>query len=106
MLGAASKPSPARSSGLMEEFIGGILTVVQAPGVQDLPLTGRIVDETLNMMYVLPSGARRPRGIPKAGLVGTLTLGSREIPLRGDDLRVRPEDRIKRMALRGHRRRP
>jgi RNase P/RNase MRP subunit p29 len=87
----------------MGEFVGMRLTVTEAPGVRPLPFCGLVMDETLNLFYVRPDGATRARALPKAGLVGTLSTGGREIPLRGDDLRVRPEDRIKRLAPRGRR---
>ena len=47
---------------------------------------------------------RRSRGLPKAGLVGTIVLPAGELPLRGDALRQRPEDRTKRLLTGGPRR--
>jgi RNase P/RNase MRP subunit p29 len=95
----------ARPSDLMGEFIGRDLTVLSAPGIVPLPFRGRVVDETKQMFYVLPAGAQRARGVPKAGLRARLDLGSEEIPLSGEGLRLRPEDRIKRLAPRGRGRR-
>jgi RNase P/RNase MRP subunit p29 len=92
-----------RSALLMQEFIGGDITINSHPGLDHLPYTGRVVDETQNMLQILPPGKGRARWVPKGGLFGTLRVGSAEIPLRGDALRVRPEDRIKRMAPRGRR---
>lgn len=88
----------------MGEFIGHPILVTEAPGLASLPLEGTVIDETLNMMYIQPRGATRALALPKSGLVASLSAGGHEIPLRGDDLRVRPEDRIKRMAPRGRRR--
>ena len=98
-----ARPTKARPEDLMGEFTGLRLVITEAPGIQPLPFAGTVLDETLNLFYVRPDGATRARAIPKAGLVGALSTGGREIPLRGDDLRVRPEDRIKRLAPRGRR---
>ncbi len=95
----------ARPSDLMGEFIGRDLTVLSAPGFVPLPFRGQVVDETKQMFYLRPPGARRARGVPKAGLRARLDLGTEEIPLSGEGLRLRPEDRIKRLAPRGRGRR-
>ena len=68
------------------------------------PVEGTIVDETLATLLVRVPGRRRPVRVPKAGLEGTIVLGSGELPLRGDALRVRPEDRTKRLLIGGPRR--
>jgi RNase P/RNase MRP subunit p29 len=88
---------------LAGEIIGAPVQIDRARGVAKLPLTGTIVDETLRTLRVRPRGAERARILTKTGLEGTILLGGRELPLRGDLLRVRPEDRTKRLQLRGRR---
>jgi RNase P/RNase MRP subunit p29 len=67
-------------------------------------LEGVLVDESLSMFSVRIPGRTRVVRVAKAGLAGTIVLGGRELPLRGDALRVRPEDRTKRLLARGPRR--
>jgi RNase P/RNase MRP subunit p29 len=88
---------------LAGEIIGAPVQIDRAPGVVTLPLIGTVVDETLRTVHVRPRGATRARILTKTGLEGTILLGGRELPLRGDQLRVRPEDRTKRLQLRGRR---
>ncbi|MCI4350634.1 MAG: ribonuclease P protein subunit [Thermoplasmata archaeon] len=85
------------------ELIGAPVRIERARGVAKLPITGTIVDETLRTLRVRPRGAERARILTKTGLEGTILLGGRELPLRGDLLRVRPEDRTKRLQMRGRR---
>ena len=88
---------------LAGELIGGAVSVRSAPGIRG-PVAGTIVDETLSTFVVeLPGGARTVR-IAKRGLEGSIVLEGRELPLRGDLLRVRPEDRTKRLLAGGPRR--
>ena len=101
-------PAPARPSlddtlALAGELLGASVVVDVAPGLQRLPLTGTLVDESLHLLYVRRAGDERIVKVPKAGLSGTIFLGQRELPLRGDHLRVRPEDRTKRILDRGRR---
>lgn len=82
---------------LAGEILGAAVTLTH-PGLA-APVRGTLVDETLGTFVVrLPSG--RSVRIAKSGATGTISLGGREIPLNGDPLRVRPEDRTKRLALR------
>lgn len=99
---APRHPDPA----LAGELIGAAVTVERAPGVHGLPFAGTIVDETLGTFHIRPTGRPRARVIAKRGLEGSVLLGGREIPLSGDLLRVRPEDRTKRLGLRGPRSKP
>ena len=88
---------------LAAEFLGAAIRIDQHPGLGRLPLSGTIVDETLGTFLVRTAPTGAIRRIPKAGAVGTVLLGERELPLRGDALRVRPEDRPKRLLARGRR---
>lgn len=87
------------------EILGAPVVIHAAPGLARVPVSGRLVDETLGTFVVRAEDRSRTWRIPKAGAVGTILLGGRELPLRGDSLRVRPEDRTKRLAWRGRRRR-
>lgn len=95
-------PDPA----LAGELIGAAVRIERHPGLAQLPLEGSIVDETMNLFVVRPTGTDRTVRVPKSGAEGWLLLGEREIPLKGDTLRVRPEDRPKRLLARGPRRSP
>ena len=88
---------------LAGELLGAPVVVAHAPGLHHLPLRGTLVDETLHLLYVRRAGDERIVKVPKIGLSGAVFLGEREIPLRGDLLRVRPEDRTKRLLGRGRR---
>jgi RNase P/RNase MRP subunit p29 len=91
---------------LRGEILGAAVVIDRAPGIAHLPLHGDIVDETLHTLIVRIPGHARLRRIPKSGLSGTILLGGRELPLRGDTLRVRPEDRTKRLSFSRPRRQP
>ncbi len=95
--------TPADRAALAGELIGASVAVPAAPGLRG-PVEGTIVDETLGTLLVRVPGRRRPLRISKTGLAGTLVLGERELPLKGDLLRVRPEDRTKRLLAGGPRR--
>jgi RNase P/RNase MRP subunit p29 len=88
-------------------FAGEILGApVRLPASRHLrrAVDGVVVDETLQMLHVRVAGRPTALRVPKAGLEGTIVLGARELPLKGDTLRVRPEDRTKRLLARGPRR--
>ncbi|MCI4319458.1 MAG: ribonuclease P protein subunit [Thermoplasmata archaeon] len=99
----ATVPRPAPPVELAGEIIGAPVQIDRARGVAQLPLVGTVVDETLRTLRVRPRGGTRARILTKTGLEGTILLGGRELPLRGEQLRVRPEDRTKRLQLRGRR---
>jgi RNase P/RNase MRP subunit p29 len=94
------RPSPA----LQGEIIGLPVRITAAPGIQPLPLDGVVADETLHTLLVRPTGGRRLRRVPKQGLRAVLVKDGDEVPLIGEVLRVRPEDRTKLLALGGRRR--
>jgi RNase P/RNase MRP subunit p29 len=95
------RPETDRSIDLLAGEILGSAVELAHPGIAG-PVRGTLVDETFGLFVV-----RRPDGrvvrIAKSGATGTIVLGGREIPLSGDQLRVRPEDRTKRFSLRGSR---
>jgi RNase P/RNase MRP subunit p29 len=85
-------------------LIGSTLLIRKAPGLASVPLEGTVIDETLETFLLRIPGRSRPRRISKTGLEGTVYLRDRELPLRGELLRMRPEDRTKRLLI-GHSRR-
>jgi len=86
---------------LAGELLGAPVTVVRAPGIRDLPMEGTLVDESRETFLIRRAGDGRVLRVPKSGLVGSVRLALGEIPLKGDALRHRPEDRTKRLAPRG-----
>jgi len=95
--------SRAEAEALAGELIGASI-VAPAGGGRARPIAGTIVDESLSTFTVRTPGRRRLLTIPKPGLTGALGLPRGEIPLRGELLRVRPEDRTKRLLAGGPRR--
>jgi RNase P/RNase MRP subunit p29 len=100
-----TEPRPSPSS-LDPSFAGEILgspVHIDHPGLAHGPVEGTLVDETMNT-FVVRSADGRVRRIGKSGAHGTIVLGGRSLPLNGESLRLRPEDRTKRVAARGRRR--
>lgn len=95
-------PDDATALALAGELLGAVVVVEEAPGIRPLPLRGTLVDESLHLLMVRRDDGRTVR-IPKAGARGRLYLGERALPLSGEFLRTRPEDRIKRLLSRGRR---
>ncbi|MDE1880844.1 MAG: ribonuclease P protein subunit [Euryarchaeota archaeon] len=91
---------------LMGEFLGAHLTILHAPGWQRLPWEGVVVDETRNTFRVVPTTGGHQRTLPKGGLEALVTRDGKAVHFIGDELRHRPEDRIKRLAPKGRSRRP
>ena len=91
-----------RSIDLLAGEILGAPVELAHPGLH-APVRGTLVDESLGTFVVRLLTGRIVR-VPKAGATGTISLGGQEIPLSGDPLRVRPEDRTKRLSLRHPRR--
>jgi RNase P/RNase MRP subunit p29 len=94
-------PTDDRPLDLLAGEILGAPVVLDHPGIAT-PVRGTLVDETLGLFVVRTESGRTLR-VAKSGAVGTISLGGRQIPLSGDQLRVRPEDRTKRLSLRGPR---
>lgn len=94
------EPVPDRLAG---EILGAPVLIAQHPGLAHLPLQGTLVDETLETFLVRAGPSGRIVRVPKRGAVGTVVLEGRPLPLNGDSLRVRPEDRTKRLLGRGRR---
>jgi RNase P/RNase MRP subunit p29 len=96
----SAEPVPDRFAG---EILGSPISIERHPGLSNLPLEGTLVDETLGTFLIRSGPAGRVLRIAKHGAVGTLVLDGRPLPLNGDSLRVRPEDRTKRLLGRGRR---
>ena len=100
---APRAPSRVEREALAGEILGASVVIPPGPG-RSVPLEGTLVDESLSTFTVRLPGRRRLRTVPKPGLTGTIVLPSGELPLRGESLRVRPEDRTKRLLAGGPRR--
>lgn len=96
--------APEVALALAGELIGCPISIARAPGVRPLPMAGEIIDESRETFVVRLPGKSRARRIPKSGLEATVLVEGREIPLKGDAVRVRPEERTKRLAVRLRRR--
>lgn len=88
---------------LAGEILGASVSFRASPGLR-APVAGTLIDESLSTFTVRLAGSARSVRVPKAGLEGTIALSSGELPLRGEVLRMRPEDRTKRLLLGGPRR--
>jgi RNase P/RNase MRP subunit p29 len=95
--------SIAERTALAGELLGAAVRFPAGPGLAH-GVEGVLVDESMAIYYVRVAGRSRPLRIPKRGVEGTILLGGRELPLRGETLRVRPEDRTKRLLAGGPRR--
>ncbi len=100
---AARELSRVERTTLAGEILGAGVELPAGPG-RPRAAVGTIVDETLQTLLVREPGRARLRRFPKEGAHGTVSLSSGELPLRGDLLRVRPEDRTKRLLVGGPRR--
>jgi len=78
---------------MKREFIGLEIEVIRSshPGLQNL--MGRVVDETRNTLTVEVDGSDKM--IPKPGNEFQFTYQGDKITIKGDEIRHRPEDRIK-----------
>ena len=101
--GNAIELSRDERTALAGELIGAAVALPASPALRR-PIEGTIVDESLGTFLVRVPGRSRAVRVPKAGLEGTIVLGTGELPLRGEALRVRPEDRTKRLLTAGPRR--
>lgn len=101
--GTAVELSRTQREALAGEILGASVAIPACRGLQR-PVEGTIVDESLSTLLIRVPGRTRPLRVSKTGLEGTIVLGAGELPLRGDTLRVRPEDRTKRLLTGGPRR--
>jgi RNase P/RNase MRP subunit p29 len=101
--GADISLSRVEREALAGEILGAPVAIPASRGLAR-PIEGTIVDESLSTLTVRIPGRARPVRVPKAGLTGTLVLPSGGLPLKGDALRMRPEDRTKRLLALGPRR--
>jgi RNase P/RNase MRP subunit p29 len=100
----ASAPlSRTEREALAGEILGAPVSFPASRGLHDA-VTGTLVDESLSTFTVRLASSSRTVRVPKAGLEGTIVLASGKLPLRGEALRVRPEDRTKRLLSGGSRR--
>ncbi len=83
---------PRRKDLVKHELIGLDVEVVEATDPNQRGIEGRVVDETRNTL-LLESDGTEVR-VPKAGNTFRFAVGE-GIIVRGDRLRHRPEDRVK-----------
>jgi len=102
-LPAAPSLSRTEREALAGELLGASVAFPASPALRQA-VRGTLVDESLSTFTVRLAGTGRTVRVPKTGLEGSITLPSGELPLRGDALRVRPEDRTKRLLAGGPRR--
>ncbi len=100
---SAPRLSRVEREALAGELIGAPVDLPASPALR-APVRGTIVDETLSTFRVRVAGRAGPVCVAKPGLEGTIVLPAGELPLRGELLRVRPEDRTKRLLAGGPRR--
>ncbi|HYA58639.1 MAG TPA: ribonuclease P protein subunit [Thermoplasmata archaeon] len=101
--GPSAALSRTEREALAGELIGASVELPASSALRS-PVRGTIVDESLSTFTVRCSDGRRTVRVPKQGLTGTIALPAGELPLRGELLRVRPEDRTKRLLAGGPRR--
>jgi RNase P/RNase MRP subunit p29 len=101
--GSSGELSRSEREALAGELLGASVVLPASRALRH-SVEGTIVDETLSTFVIRAPGRARTVRVAKAGLEGTIVLGAGELPLRGDSLRVRPEDRTKRLLTSGPRR--
>ena len=100
---SAPRLSRVEREALAGELIGATVDLPASPALQR-PVRGTIVDESLSTFEIRVPGRSRTVRVAKNRLEGTIVLPAGELPLRGEALRVRPEDRTKRLLAGGPRR--
>lgn len=80
---------------MKREFIGLEVKVVGSTHPEYLRIGGRVVDETKNTLVIESEGEERT--VPKPGNEFCFTYVGDRITVKGDEIRHRPEDRIKKV---------
>jgi len=101
--GAVTPLSRVEAEALTGEILGAPVSFPASAALRH-PVHGTLIDESLSTFTVRVPRRTRTVCVPKAGVEGRIVLTVGELPLRGDVLRVRPEDRTKRLLARGPRR--
>ena len=78
---------------MKQEFIGLDVKVIASTHPGYLNVGGKVVSETKNTLTIEIDG--RERMIPKPGNEFQFTFQGEKIAVKGDEIRHRPEDRIK-----------
>ena len=78
---------------MKREFIGLNVEIIGSAHPSYRNVSGIVVDETKNTLTVEVDG--REKMIPKPGNDFQFTFQGNKIAIKGDDIRHRPEDRIK-----------
>lgn len=77
---------------MKREFIGLEVEVI-ASSHEGYRISGRVVDETKNTLTIESDG--KERMIPKSSNEFQFTYQGKRIAIKGDEIKHRPEDRIK-----------
>lgn len=80
---------------MKQEFIGLEVQVIGSSHPAYLTIGGRVVDETKNTLVIESEGVEKT--VPKPGNEFRFTYEGSEITVKGDEIRHRPEDRIKKI---------
>lgn len=75
------------------EFIGRSVKIVNSPNSSLVGLEGKIVDETMKTFKILVNGEIKT--VFKKGALFALNIDSKNTLLNGNDIIIRPEDRLK-----------
>jgi len=78
---------------MKREFIGLEVEIVSSTHPGYVRLAGKVVDETKNTLSIERDG--RERMVPKGGNEFQFTYGGEKIVVHGNEIKHRPEDRIK-----------
>ncbi|MCD6367930.1 MAG: ribonuclease P protein subunit [Candidatus Aenigmarchaeota archaeon] len=80
---------------IRHEFIGLEIKVIESKNKNLVGISGKVIDETKNTIKI-ESRDKKEKIIPKNGNVFEFTLPrNKRVTICGDEIRVRPEDRIK-----------
>ena len=82
---------------LQHELIGLRVRIVRSTCENQLGLAGAVIDETKNML-IIDTGIKRVN-ISKAGNTFEFKMNKGSVIVEGDMMRVRSEDRTKRLGL-------
>ena len=81
---------------IRHEFIGLRVEVIESSNKYSIGLKGKVIDETKNMIKIETKNGEE-KMIPKEKTVFKFWIPGRKgfVTIRGDEIVVRPEDRIK-----------
>ncbi len=79
---------------LRHEFIGLKTKVLESKNKENIGLQGKIIDETRKTIKI--EDEKREKTIPKKNTIFEIKLpNGKEVTVKGDEIRLKPENRIK-----------